>query len=580
MLSYDMGKRGNASRYDYLYRRIRHDIAHGNILPDEKLPSKRALARNLGVSVITVEAAYAQLIAEGYVRAEERRGYFACELSPVARGGKQDGQCGGQRGGDHLRGIAASGSIPENAIRRPSPASAGLTQFPAASLERRLASPGTSARMAEGVPAFASEGGPATPAPSSESAATALFPTKPGNRVMRRTLVEESSATLAQAALGAGSPRLRRAIAAYLREYRGMDVPAERIVVAAGSQTLYQLIIQLLGRDRAFAIESPGYPLLERMYDAQGARCASVPLAAGGIVVAALRESGASVAHVMPAHQFPDGGRHVRRPPTRFAQLVANGCGAGVFLRRAARPLHHRRRLRCGIPHVGAPDRAARERRCGGARHLFELVHEKPRCGIPHRLYGTPRGPRCAIRELKLGFYSNTVSPLEQLALARFIEQGHYERHVNRLRTHVKRLQDGLVGRVRESPLRRKSRSKGTDRGLYFSMRVRKGTQDRVVGALQAAGVRLAFLGKGPLAWSDAQAGGVGLRAQLRESQHRRTRLAVAPRGAVPRLPRAWGTLARRGARGGLHLRRGTVVPFSSQRLGSKRSSPAFDWPP
>lgn len=48
MLSYDMGKRGNASRYDYLYRRIRHDIAHGNILPDEKLPSKR---RSRAISV-------------------------------------------------------------------------------------------------------------------------------------------------------------------------------------------------------------------------------------------------------------------------------------------------------------------------------------------------------------------------------------------------------------------------------------------------------------------------------------------------------------------------------------------------
>ena len=175
MLSYDMGKRGNASRYDYLYRRIRHDIAHGNILPDEKLPSKRALARNLGVSVITVEAAYAQLIAEGYVRAEERRGYFACELSPVARGGQCDGQRGGQRGGDHLRGSAVPDCIHKNAIRRPFPASAGMTQFPAASSERRLASPGTSARMAEGVPAFASEGGPVTPAPSSKSAATALF---------------------------------------------------------------------------------------------------------------------------------------------------------------------------------------------------------------------------------------------------------------------------------------------------------------------------------------------------------------------------------------------------------------------
>lgn len=428
MLSYDMGKRGNASRYDYLYRRIRHDIAHGNILPDEKLPSKRALARNLGVSVITVETAYAQLIAEGYVRAEERRGYFACELSPVARGGKRDGRRGGQRGGDHLRGIAASDSIPENAIRRLSPASAGMTQFLAASPERRLASPGTSARMVEGVPAFASEGGPAIPAPSSESAATALFPYQTWARVMRRTLAEESSATLAQAALGAGSPRLRRAIAAYLREYRGMDVPAERIVVAAGSQTLYQLIIQLLGRDCAFAIESPGYPLLERMYDAQGARCASVPLAAGGIDVAALSESGASVAHVMPAHQFPTGvvmsAAH-RRDLLNWSRMDA---APGVFLRRAARPLHHRRRLRCGTPHVGAPDRAARERRYGGARHLFELVHEKPRCGIPHRLYGPPRGPLLRNSSSNLDFYSNIGQPTRAACPLPVTMQGPYER--------------------------------------------------------------------------------------------------------------------------------------------------------
>lgn len=82
MLSYDMGKRGNASRYDYLYRRIRHDIAHGNILPDEKLPSKRALARNLGVSVITVETAYAQLIAEGYVRARRAQGLLRVRAFP------------------------------------------------------------------------------------------------------------------------------------------------------------------------------------------------------------------------------------------------------------------------------------------------------------------------------------------------------------------------------------------------------------------------------------------------------------------------------------------------------------------
>lgn len=502
MLSYDMGKRGNASRYDYLYRRIRHDIAHGNILPDEKLPSKRALARNLGVSVITVEAAYAQLIAEGYVRAEERRGYFACELSPVARGWQCGGKRDGQRGGDHLRGIAASDSIPENAIRRPSPASAGLTQSP----EQRLASPGTSARMAEGVPAFASEGGLATPAPSSESAATALFPYQTWARVMRRTLAEESSATLAQAALGAGSPRLRRAIAAYLREYRGMDVPAERIVVAAGSQTLYQLIIQLLGRDRAFAIESPGYPLLERMYDAQGARCASVPLAAGGIDVAALSESGASVAHVMPAHQFPTGvvmsAAH-RRDLLNWSRMDAARAFSsegprGRFIIEDDYDAEFRMSGRPIAP-LASVDVAGRVIYLNSFTKSLGAAFRIAYMALPEDL--------AAQFELKLGFYSNTVSPLEQLALARFIEQGHYERHVNRLRTHVKRLQDGLVGRVRESSLAQEVAFEGLDRGLYFSMRVRKGAQDRAVGALQAAGVQLAFLGGGPLAWSGAQSG-------------------------------------------------------------------------
>ena len=458
MLSYDMGERGNASRYDYLYRCIRHDIAHGNILPDEKLPSKRALARNLGVSVITVEAAYAQLIAEGYVRAEERRGYFACELSPVARGGRRDGAC--------LLGDAGCNGVPGGNPMTPSLASGS----------------------------------------AAGSAATALFPYQAWARVMRRTLTEESSATLAEAALGAGSPRLRRAIAAYLREYRGMDVPAERIVVAAGSQTLYQLIIQLLGRDRGFAIESPGYPLLGRMYDAQGVRCASVPLAAGGIDVAALRGSGASVAHVMPAHQFPTGvvmsAAHRRdllnwsRTDEARAFSVAGPRGRFIVeddydaeFRMSGRP----------IAPLASVDVAGRVIYLNSFTKSLGAAFRIAYMALPEDL--------AAKFELNLGFYSNTVSPLEQLALAHFIEQGHYERHVNRLRTHAKQLQDGLVRRVRESSLAQEVAFEGLDRGLYFSMRVRGGAQARVVGALQAAGVQLTPLGRGPLAWSDAQAG-------------------------------------------------------------------------
>lgn len=454
MLSYDMGERGNASRYDYLYRCIRHDIAHGNILPDEKLPSKRALARNLGVSVITVEAAYAQLIAEGYVRAEERRGYFACELSPVARGRRRDGA--------RLRGEAGRAGIPE--------------------------------------------GNPMTPSSASGSAATALFPYQTWARVMRRTLTEESSATLAEAALAAGSPRLRQAIASYLREYRGMEVPAERIVIAAGSQTLYQLIVQLLGRERTFATECPGYPLLGRIYGAQNVHCASIPLSAGGIDIAALRESGASVAHVMPAHQFPTGvvmSAACRRDllnwsRTDEARAFSAAGPRGRFIVEDDYDAEFRMSGRPIAP-LSSVDVAGR---------VIYLNSFTKSLGAAFRIAYMALPEDLAVQfELNLGFYSNTVSPLEQLALARFIEQGHYERHVNRLRTHAKQLQDELVRRVRESSLAKEVSFEGLDRGLYFSMRVRKSAQVRAVGALRAAGVQLTLLGKGPLAWSDAQTG-------------------------------------------------------------------------
>lgn len=510
MLSYDMGERGNASRYDYLYRCIRHDIAHGNILPDEKLPSKRALARNLGVSVITVEAAYAQLIAEGYVRAEERRGYFACELSPVARGGRQGGarnrgnaRTGGVSGGAAgQRGFASEGATGRHAASPNSDA----TQSPATSSARRLASLRFPAHTLGDSPFSDSAGDPMTFVPSSGAAATALFPYQTWARVMRRTLTEESSATLAEAALAAGSPRLRQAIASYLREYRGMEVPAERIVIAAGSQTLYQLIVQLLGRERTFATECPGYPLLGRIYGVQNVHCASIPLSAGGIDIAALRESGASVAHVMPAHQFPTGvvmSAACRRDllnwsRTDEARAFSAAGPRGRFIVEDDYDAEFRMSGRPIAP-LSSVDVAGRVIYLNSFTKSLGAAFRIAYMALPEEL--------AAQFELNLGFYSNTVSPLEQLALARFIEQGHYERHVNRLRTHAKQLQDELVRRVRESSLAKEVSFEGLDRGLYFLMRVRKSAQVRAVGALRAAGVQLTLLGKGPLAWSDAQAG-------------------------------------------------------------------------
>ena len=80
MLTYELKKSPGVPLYEALYRCIRGDILAGNLKPGQKLPSKRALAQNLEVSKITVEGAYGQLLAEGYIRAAEKVGYFVEDI--------------------------------------------------------------------------------------------------------------------------------------------------------------------------------------------------------------------------------------------------------------------------------------------------------------------------------------------------------------------------------------------------------------------------------------------------------------------------------------------------------------------
>ena len=472
MLFYDLSQRGDAARYDYLYKCIRHDIAHGAIPAGEKLPSKRALAKHLGVGVITVEAAYTQLVAEGYVRAEERRGYFACELAPAVRAGGVSGDAAfSQREGQ---------AVPRSA----------------ASLRDETTSQNAAPLQGPATPQTARDANTARPAhPAfSGSAATALFPYATWAKVMRQTLSEERSQTLAEAASAFGSLRLRRAIASYLRDYRGMNVPAERIVVGAGSQTLYQLLIQLLGRGKTYAVEVPGYPLLGEMYRAQDARVVEIPITASGIDVDALAASGAEVAHVMPAHQFPTGvvmSATCRRSLLNWSREGAGDAGAplcGRFVieddydaefRMAGRP----------IPPLASIDSAGR---------VIYLNSFAKSLGAAFRVAYLVLPPALLARfNDELGFYSNTVSPLEQLALARFIEQGHYERHVNRLRARAKRAQDAVVAALTESDLAESLSFTGLDGGFHFSAHVEPGAfrEESLQKTVQGCGAQVSAIG-------------------------------------------------------------------------------------
>ena len=85
MLTYTLEKEKGSSLYTALYTHIREDIRSGKLPAGSRLPSKRSLSANLGVSVVTVETAYAQLIAEGYAYAKERSGIYVCAIGTAGQ---------------------------------------------------------------------------------------------------------------------------------------------------------------------------------------------------------------------------------------------------------------------------------------------------------------------------------------------------------------------------------------------------------------------------------------------------------------------------------------------------------------
>ncbi|MCI6568360.1 MAG: PLP-dependent aminotransferase family protein [Dysosmobacter sp.] len=248
MLTYPMEERGNLPLYEYLYRRIRGDILSGALTAGTRLPSKRSLAEHLRVSVITVENAYAQLAAEGYLLAKPKQGFFVAQVEQAPP------------------------------AREPAP-------IP------RLAPPPERTWQLD---------------LKTNRVDASRFPFAAWSRLTRQVLSQEGTALLAPIP-HQGLLALREAISQDLRDYRGLSASPEQIVVGAGAEFLYLLLAQLMSQVDVFAVEDPGYPKISQVYRASGVRCVPVPLDDQGLDLDALRRSRATVAHISPSHHYPTG---------------------------------------------------------------------------------------------------------------------------------------------------------------------------------------------------------------------------------------------------------------------------------
>ena len=422
MLTYPMEERGTLPLYEYLYRCIRRDILSGALAAGEQLPSKRALAEHLNVSVITVEGAYQQLEAEGYVHTLPRRGFF---VSPVER------------------------TVPAPAA----PPAAWEPEEPRWQLDLRR-----------------------------NQVDRSRFPVAAWARLTRRVLSEDGEALL-RPVPHQGLPALRQAIADDLRHFRGMGVDPAQILVGAGAEYLYLLLAQLLGREAIFALEDPGYPKIRQVYGSLGIPCRPVPLDGQGMDLSALAASGAAVAHLSPNHHYPTGlvtpiGR--RQALLRWAERSGGYIIEDDYdseLRFTGRP----------IPTLQSIDRSGR---VVYMNTFSQTISPSMRLGfavLPPELLAEYRR--------RLDFYACTVPALEQHVLALFLSQGHYERHLSRMRKEYRLRHDAVLAAFRASSFARRITISEQGAGLHFLLRLETDRSDEALRRrAESLGVRLGFL--------------------------------------------------------------------------------------
>lgn len=477
MLTYDLRSRGTSSLYEFLYQSIREDIARGRIPCGTKLPSKRNLAQHLDIGVATVTAAYDQLITEGFVRTEQRRGYFVEDVSEfrckpvtpqVKDSSSEDGtsvgaECGAQ---DAAAGVFAAHGAQD-------------ARFDDASAGRNSRHRGTARSSAD-----TASDTPAAETPhaierardpeyfvdlKANRTSVSLFPATVWGRYMREALSLPSDNLLRSIPFN-GLPELRRAIASYLRRTRGMDVSPDCIIIGAGSEYLYGRLLQMLGPTTTFAMENPGYRKFAAISKAFGNPWRPVPIDESGLLVDELEESGADVVHVSPANHFPTG---IVMPIKRRLELFewANRARKRYIIEDDYdSEFRYSGRLIMPLFADDASDKV-----------IYLNAFSKtmvPSLRISYMLLP----PKLLARYVDtMSFYSCTVSSFEQYALARFIDEGHLERHINRTRNFYRRQREAVLREIAQSPLAKISHVEERNAGTHFLLYVRTSlTHDQV----------------------------------------------------------------------------------------------------
>ena len=417
MLTYSFDNRGNQSLYEYLYNCMKTDIINGVLSPNEKLPSKRAFASNHGISIVTVENTYGQLMAEGYIYSKPKSGFF---VSPIQ------------------------------------------SQIVSINSESDLIVTQNSSDCDNSINLISNHTAPEN------------FPFSIWAKLTRQILNEQSPDLLTPPPAG-GVPELRTAIAKHLHEFRGINASPEQIMIGAGTEYLYGLIVQLLGRDRVYGLENPSSKKIRSIYEALGVKVAPLEMDEEGIQLDARNLTIPDIIQISPSHHFPTG--IVTSVSRRYGLLHIIEDDFDSEFRLQGKP----------IPSLFSMDTTDKviyfntfTKSLASTIRISYMVLPK---SLLHLYYS------------KLGFYACTVSNFEQYTLASFIQEQYFDKHINRMRNHYRNLRDELISGLYKSPLAGAITISQENAGLHFLLHVDSKKSDQELQMLAKANdITLAFV--------------------------------------------------------------------------------------
>lgn len=276
-----------------------------------------------------------------------------------------------------------------------------------------------------------------------------------------------------------GDLELRRTICRYLHSSRGVNASPEQVIVGAGNDYLLLLLQYILGRNICAAFENPSYRRAYRIFSSFAARTVTVPSDEGGIRVDGLLKAGANVAYVMPSHQYPTGrimpiGRRIEL--LRWAALAKDR-----FVVEDDYDSEFRYRGK-PVPSLQASDSAGKVIYIGSFSKAIAPAIRISFMVLPPALL--------AEYERSCGFFSSTVSRLDQTILNEFIQSGAFERHLNKMRKLYREKHDILLEELK--PFLNRYRLSGEYAGLHVLLTSRsQAREEDLIGKAAEKGVRI-----------------------------------------------------------------------------------------